>query len=208
MKKILPVIILAVLSASTFNAQEKAAVTRAVMKGQNSVNVYYGLSLGKGVWTALFQDKAGINVGGLGPVGLVYEHMVSDGVGLGAEFSYSSLIISWNEEELDFSTNEMRDYEAAYSVTTMRAMVRANFHFAKSPNFDAYFLLSAGYKHRTTEFSYDGPRYSANWSLPNFIPFGIKPGIGLRYFFAGPIGLHMEIAGGTPVMCGGLSVRF
>ena len=52
------------------------------------------------------------------------------------------------------------------------------------------------------------PYYDESVSWGGFIPFGIKPGLGLRYFFAGPIGLNIEIAAGTPVMCGGLSLRF
>lgn len=178
---------------------------RAVMKGQNSVNVYYGLNLLRGVYKAAASEAAtGLEIGGLGPVGLVYEHMVTDGIGLGVELGYSQTTVSWREEDF-FTTSLVYDYELQF--TLLRAQVRANFHFAKSPNFDAYFLLSAGYRKNDWTYTSNDPFYTGG-SVTIPMPFGLKPGLGLRYFFNGPIGLHMEIAAGTPVFCGGISARF
>jgi hypothetical protein len=42
----------------------------------------------------------------------------------------------------------------------------------------------------------------------SFIPLGIKPGVGFRYFFTKNIGINTEVALGMPVFNGGLSVKF
>ena len=36
------------------------------------------------------------------------------------------------------------------------------------------------------------------------IPFGFKPGLGLRYFFTENFGLNVELALGTPLLGGGV----
>lgn len=195
--------------ASTFQMARAQGGERAVMKGQNSINLYYGVSLLGSVYKSAYDaaDVTDVKVSQLGPLGLVYEHMVTDVVGLGAEIGYSQTKISYLEQDIDIFTGTSGTYHWDYQWTTIRAQIRANFHFAKSENFDAYALVSAGYRNTSFTFTTDSP-YSTNYSWGGFFPFGIKPGIGLRYFFTDNIGLHVEFAAGTPLLCGGLSLRF
>ena len=197
------------IAASCVQVASAQGGERAVMKGQNSVNVYYGANLLRSFYKNV-ADEAALNleIGGLGPIGIVYEHMVTDGIGLGVELGYGQTTVGWDYEDVDFFTGGvLNTYHVDYKFTLIRAQVRANFHFAKSSNFDAYFLLNAGYRHQTFTIETNDP-YWTGGSIGTLIPFGIKPGLGLRYFFNGPIGLHMEIAAGTPLLCGGVSVRF
>lgn len=85
-------------------------------------------------------------------------------------------------------------------------MFRANFHFTNSEKFDAYGFVSAGYRGSSITFTSNDP--NAIKSSYSFIPFGLKPGVGFRYFFTDNIGINAEIAIGTPVMGGGLSFKF
>jgi outer membrane protein W len=192
--------------ASTLQMAYAQGGERAVMKGQNSINVYYGLNLLRGFYKNVASSSGSdVKIGGFGPVGLVFEHMVTDGIGLGAEVGYGQTTVSWTEADLFDPTGQIYSYDMKF--TLLRAMFRANFHFAKSENFDAYFLLSAGYRHQTYTFTSSDPLWSGS-TVGGFIPFGLKPGLGLRYFFTDNIGLHAEFAFGTPMVCGGLSMRF
>ena len=72
--------------ASTLQMAYDQGGERAVMKGQNSINVYYGLNLLRGFYKNVASSSGSdVKIGGFGPVGLVFEHMVTDGIGLGAE---------------------------------------------------------------------------------------------------------------------------
>jgi outer membrane protein W len=205
MKKTLICLLLAASATQSIQAQDRE---RAVMKGDNSINVYYGVNLLRGFYKGLAQDAyQDFKITGMGPVGLVFEHMVTDGIGLGAELGYGSTTVAWKATNTDFFSGTTNTYDYKMKFSLVRAQVRANFHFARSSNFDAYFLLSAGY--RGQNFTYESN--DKTWTGATFknpIMFGLKPGLGLRYFFTKNIGLNMEIALGTPMMCGGLSARF
>src|SRR6476620_2898948 len=141
MKKIVCSCILAFALAGGTQAQE----TRPLQEGQNSVNVYYGYNALKNFYKAVLPSDADGMIGGFGPIGIVYEHMVSESIGMGAEIGYGQTTVKWTQERTDFNS-QVNTYSYEYKFSTIRAMVRANFHFAKTENFDAYFLLSAGYK--------------------------------------------------------------
>lgn len=207
MKKIFT-LIAAVALFNGLNAQD----ARAVPKGKNSVNIYYGYNVFTDIFRSLAKDNAvDLKVKSLGPVGLVYEHMMTDAVGLGVEAGYGSFSLSYDYTDTYYDANNnlvTGVYEDKLTFTTIRAMVRLNIHFVKDENFDCYFLTSAGYRSSKMDFSTTNPNLSYQVTFNNPVNFGLKPGLGVRYFFNGAVGLHAEIALGTPVACAGLSFRF
>jgi hypothetical protein len=213
MKKIFTLI----MAVALFNGL-KAQDARAVPKGKNSINLYYGYSLiGSLLNTYNTTTSLNYKTSQLGPVGLVYEHMVTDQVGLGAEFGYQQTTASWNYSDSYFNSNfQTVPFTESYTFkyTLMRVQFRFNYHFVKSDKFDAYFLTSAGYRGAQYSLSYsnsdpNAPVTSAAYTTPKSPLFiGIKPGIGIRYFFTNFMGVNLEIAAGTPLMCGGLSFKF
>jgi hypothetical protein len=191
----------------------KEPAERALNKGDNAINVYYGTNLMSSIYKRIASASGeDFKVKSLGPIGLVYEHMITDGIGIGAEFGYSTTSIDYRDryDHYDPNTGQLitENYNYSLKFTSIRAMFRANFHFAKSPDFDCYGLLSAGY--RSTNFSYNtnNPYNTTIFDFKTLIPFGLKPGIGFRYFFTGNFGLNLEIAAGTPLLCGGLAFKF
>lgn len=205
MKKIL-ILVIALISFNSLSAQNEG---RAVKKGDHTVNVYYGYSLTKSVIKAFVPDSVtGVSVTGLGPMGLVYENLITDGIGLGLELSYSSTAINYQDKSTDPQTNTVQTYDWKLKVATTRIFIRANFHFAKSEKFDAYFLVGAGYKNRTYSVTTNDPDYNNEKTSFTLVPYGMKPGLGLRYFFTPNFGINAEIAAGTPLMSAGLSVKF
>ncbi len=190
-----------------FVAQICLAQDNIITKGKNYVNIYYGVNVFTSFYKAV-ASNASINLktSTLGPIGLVYEHLVTEKIGIGVELGYSSYKLTYNDVTTDINGN-LYTYDYTWNFSTIRAMGRANFHFANSDKFDAYGLVSAGYRTTTFSFSTNDPSGSKA-SFTGFIPFGIKPGIGFRYFFTPNVGINAELAIGTPIICGGLSFKF
>jgi len=205
MKKIL-------LSLFLLGISSDEIVAQALKKGQNSLNIYYGVSLVRTFYKNLASQQAvDVEIKGLGPVGLVYEHMMSDKIGLGAEFGYGTTDVRYSETfqifDIATQTNQTVKYNYEYNFTTIRAQLRMNLHFAESDNFDAYGFMSVGYRGTTGTFTSNDPN-SLNETIPPILPFGLKFGLGLRYFFTKSFGLQTEFALGSPALSGGLAFRF
>ncbi|MBA2610600.1 MAG: hypothetical protein H0U95_01425 [Bacteroidetes bacterium] len=207
MKKIISVSLLLLFGVNTIRSQEGIAT-----KGNNIVNVYYGVNILTSVFKTAVTNaySTDVSVKSAGPFGIVYEHLVVDKIGLGAEIGYGSTTVSFKNVETNYNsttgTTSTNSYDYTYKFATIRAMFRANFHFTNSENFDAYGFVSAGYRGTTFSFTSNDPyAIKANYTG---IPFGLKPGVGLRYFFIPAMGLNLEMAIGTPLISGGLSFKF
>lgn len=184
---------------------------RAVTEGDNTVNFYYGTNLLTTFYKRVASSTAvDFKTKSLGPIGLVYEHLITDLIGLGVEFGYSKTTIDYTDtyynSSLFFQTNQTYEYKLTF--TTIRAMIRANFHFAKSDKFDVYGLVSVGYRSTKFDYSTTNPYDTSTLTYNSLIPVGVKPGLGFRYFFIPNVGVNLEIAAGTPLICGGLSFKF
>lgn len=179
----------------------------AIEKGQSSVNVYYGLN----ILTAYYKGLANaynvvgeVGISGIGPAGLVYEYMVTEKIGVGAELGYALTEVNYKGND-DPTSSIIYSYRA--SVATTRAQLRMNLHFANSEKFDGYVLFNAGYRNYDVVYESNDPFFT-DLNQSSFVPIGVKIGLGLRYFFVPNVGLHAEIAIGAPVMCGGISFKF
>lgn len=207
MKKIFTLI----AAVALFNGVQ-AQDARAVPKGKNSVNIYYGYNVFTDIFkNAVNDNSTNVKFKSLGPIGIVYEHMMTDAVGLGVEGGYTKISLSGTYPDTYYDANgnlQTGNYDEKLDFTTVRAMVRLNIHFVKDENFDCYFLTSAGYRNTKVTYETNNPNYKGDFKFNFPINFGLKPGLGVRYFFNNAIGLHGEIAIGTPIACAGLSFRF
>jgi opacity protein-like surface antigen len=200
-----------VLLAESAAQQQQPTSTRKrpIREGENSINLYYGTNLLAGIYKSVAASTAeNVKVRSMGPIGLVYEHMLTNVIGLGVELGYAHTTLEYHDTELYYANGQPVSYNYSLNFTTYRAMVRANFHFAESDKFDAYGLVSGGY--RSTSFTYhtENPYDKSHLSYKSIFPFGVKVGLGLRYFFTPNIGINLEMALGTPLLCGGLSFKF
>ena len=204
--------IITLLSGSVVTtAQEKQAGGN---KGRNTVNLFAGTNIRKSFLKGILSRINDAEVSGLPNLGLMYEHMVTDHLGLGVELTHTSLKVQWIDSITTSVTGKAR-VNMQYAFSMSRIMFRTNLHFFDEGDFDMYVLFSAGYRHIQREVTanaleHDILKYldTKGIKLPNPFMFGIKPGFGFRYFFSGPIGMHMEIAAGTPLVSGGVSARF
>jgi hypothetical protein len=189
-----------------FKADDNSS--NAISKGKSTINIYYGYNVFTGIYKAVANSAAvGTTVKSVGPVGVVYEYLITDKIGLGGEFGYSKTTVSYNETTTDYMGNSST-YNYQWNFSTIRAMIRLNIHFVKSDKWDIYYLTSIGYRSTTFSFSTTEPNYTGSASFSSPIPFGVKPGLGFRYFFTENLGVNLEMAIGTPLAGGGLSLKF
>lgn len=193
----------------------KANSERCVTKGNNIINAYYGACIrNEPYYQRSYFDPSEVSkinikktYSSIGPVGVVFEHLITDKVGLGAELGYRQINMSVSGQSNDSIAGQVTThpfFKQTCQITMIRAMLRANFHFANTKKFNAYTLVSAGFKHTQSSTAYHFLFFRNSTPLP----FGVKLGMGFRYFFNKNIGLNIEIAAGTPVICGGLALKF
>jgi hypothetical protein len=200
-----------ILIAKSVNAQREGNISGGdcIQKGVNTVNVYYGVSLVGSIYKSVAAANVlDLNFKNVGPFGMVYEHLMTDKVGLGFEIGYSKLKMSYSEFGDFYVNGVLPVYQVDWVFSNLRAMMRINFHLVKSENFDTYILISAGFRKLDFSVTTTDPSGIIGATFSSPIPFGMKPGLGIRYFFTDNIGLHLELAAGTPIFCGGLSFKF
>jgi outer membrane protein W len=180
-----------------------------IRQGQNIINVYYGTNVMGAFYKELLVDYrvSDISYAKRGPVGCMFEHMINDNAGIGVEGSYSVFVISYYETAVNQQNNMVNTYKVDLKFTSVRAMFRFNYHFAESRRFDAYGFIGAGYRNTSMVYTSSNP-YPNKVKYESFFPFGIKPGLGLRGFLTKNIGVHLELAAGTPLMSAGVSFAF
>lgn len=177
-------------------------------KEESLINLYYGLSVSNSIARGLILfGYNNIKYGSFGPVGLSYEYVVRDGIGLGAEFSYATAYLSFTDVYTNPVTKVSENYTVKVSSVTYRAFARANFHVLKREKDDLYFLVGLGFRKTDFTLSASIPEVSVDFPIPNYSSFGFKPGLGYRRFFNKSFGLHAELALGTPYASAGLSFK-
>lgn len=181
-------------------------------KDDNFLNFYYGPSLAgivvRGVYERLAdKDAFDLRIKSPGSLGAVYEHLITDEIGIGADVNYNSIVVEYKLKIDDGNGNKIITDERI-TVTNYRLAFRANFHFSQSDKVDAYAFLSAGYRGRSFAYKSSIVRVGYSHSIPTLVPLGVKPGIGLRYFFSPNVGFCGEFSLGTPLICGGLTFKF
>lgn len=194
-------------------AEVKSDDEKVLKKGNHVINMYYGTNLLTAVFRKVVPELAqDVKIKSLGPIGFVYEYMASDHVGIGAEFGYSQtafhFVYPYTYEDQNTGQTRTENFNYSLNFTRFRGMVRANFHFVRDKDFDCYGLISVGYRSTKFVIKTDNPYNDLKLSFnATLVPVGIKPGIGFRYFFTQNFGLNLELAAGTPLLCGGLAFK-
>lgn len=203
MKKIYSFLIVSAIGASAF-LSPSTVKAQALEQGNVSLDLYYGFGSLSKSFLKLITDNSTAKSSFLGPMGLKFEYMASDKIGVGAEFNYTSYNIEWNEVDSATSVN----FNYKYTRTIVRIMPRFNIHFGSNENFDGYFGIAAGYRQAFNKWESNDPSYDGSTS-GTLIPFAMRIALGGRYFFTDNFGIHMELGlGGGAMIHGGLSLKF
>lgn len=196
-KNYLKVFIAIVVAAAGFN---QTSFAQAVEEENIIIEAYYGFP---NLYTATFKaayanagTELDLTAGGAGPFGFRAEYMVTDKIGLGLDFGYSSSSLGYNELSYVVNpvTGNLDDVLYAYDFSTKKigALVCFNYHFLDNDEFDLFSTVGLGYSNRTFDFTSTDPNY-VPMSVSRLVPVGFKVGLGMRYFFTDNIGANLQL---------------
>lgn len=203
MKKLLFTFVGAMLlSVSNVSAQ-------ALEEGNVVLDVYYGFP---NLYTTVFKAAYGtstsgtdLKVGGVGPLGLRAEYLLSDKIGLGVDIAYGKSFVKYSE----YDSFDDRTYDYDFSTTKIGVMATFNYHFIDNDALDFYGIVGAGYKNRSFKFESTDPNYTNTDVSVTLIPVAFRIGVGLRYFFTDNIGANMAVGFGQgSILNAGISAKF
>ncbi|MFT5600664.1 MAG: hypothetical protein ACI9N1_000900 [Flavobacteriales bacterium] len=206
MKKLL----LISLSFLTFGFTQNS-YAQATEEGNVLIDVYYGFpNLYSATLKSAYANSGtttDVKIGSLGPVGAKVEYMVSDKVGMGVDFNYTSTSVSYTEEGYD-AMNNLTTYDYKVSRNVLRIFPRFNFHFGSGDSFDGYAGLGAGWRNSSWKFESTDPDYISD-EIDGLLPVSFRLFLGGRYFFTDNIGMNLEFGvGGGALIQGGLALKF
>lgn len=191
-------------TATNVNAQ-------AFDEGKSIVSIGYGFpNLGASIFKSAYSGYTGYSVSGLGPVFAKYEYGLSENIGLGLVFGYSSFTVKWQDTYTDLSTGQTNTYNWQLKYSSPAFGVRFNYHFATKDKLDPYVGLAAGYRMGTATYSTDDPAGTGNVvTFKTAIPLYFPITVGMRYYFTDNIGLYLELGlDKGSIMQGGLALKF
>jgi hypothetical protein len=200
MKKILTLLFgVTVLASSNIKAQ-------VVEKGSFIIDAYYGLlSISNNTFKELSGNSAG-KFTGIGPVGMRFEYMVSDKIGIGLDGNLLSQNLTWIGNDTTAGNRLNFEYKLFRQVT--RIMPRINIHFGGSDDFDGYFGIAAGHRNVTRGYTSNDPTYKGESSSITLIPVAMRLAVGGRYFLTPNFALNGEIGiGGGTILHTGLTFK-
>jgi opacity protein-like surface antigen len=197
------------LIVGTFMLSSSNVSAQAFEEGNVGIDLYYGFP---NLYTTVLRttyanggSASGVDVGGIGPLGLRVEYMLADKVGLGLDVAYSSSSVTYTEEDF-FDPTTSYDYKV--SSAKIGAMVTFNYHFIDNDQVDFYGMVGAGWRNRSYKFTSTDPSY-IDESIDGLIPVSFRMGIGVRYFFTDNIGLNLAAGFGQGgILNGGVSFKF
>lgn len=187
-------------------------------KGDYAVNAYYGINVFTSIAKAAYQNstsnQSNFTIKGMGPVGANFEYMVTDEVGMGLDMYYANTTASWQgditkqvKDASGYYNDVTNTYNYKVSIPRYGVLLRCNVHFIKDEHFDGYGIVGMGYKNNSFVFKTDDPDFIGQ-RVGGLLPLGFKLGLGFRYFFNDFVGLHTELALGSPILGGGMSFKF
>lgn len=182
-----------------------SASAQAVEQGNVTLDAYYGFPNFTTYLIRSFGDEDGTNTKAtsLGPIGIKFEYMVSDKVGVGIDYNYTQVGVEW--DSYDSSTSVSYHYKTTSKLH--RIMPRFNIHFGSSENFDGYFSIGAGYRAKTYTLETNDP--DGGDTVPGLNPFAFRIALGGRYYFSDNIGMFMELGlSGGALVHAGLALKF
>jgi opacity protein-like surface antigen len=183
-------------------------------KGVQIISLGYGApNLGKVFFKSLDRLYPTATYSGIGPIHLRYEYAIADQVGLGISLRYLNTKIEYpvvgpNYDADGNPTLGDSTYNYTNSMTSIGAMVRANYHFSTGRQLDPYIGLGLGYGTTNFKINLGGDVNGIASTVSSPIPIAIEATIGARYFFSESIGAYLELGYSQSVVNGGIAIKF
>lgn len=194
-------------AALVFGINQQASAQ--VEQGSIIIDPYYGYpNFGKKLADAVASDSAeNVDITGIGPAGLRAEYLISDNFGIGIDFIYNSVGITYDYTVTDGTGTH--NYTDKINQQRFRVHLRMNYHFVQTDVMDAYVGFGAGTNIRRYTATSTDPAYEEPDALSGaLIPVSVRIALGTRFYFTENIGLNAELGLGGPVISAGLSIKF
>lgn len=172
-------------------------------KGKMSLSAGYGAPNFAGILFKTLKTYTGFSSTYVGPYFGKFEYAISDMVGLGMNYAYTSATIKYDDYYIN-AVNTEEPYVAELEFSSMSFLGRVNFHFSPAKALDPYLGFGVGYKKST--YKYLDDHSEGSFKSPN--PFGMDMTFGVRYFFTENIGIYSEIGIAKGLLQGGISAAF
>ena len=178
---------------------------QAFEEGVSMASLGFGFPNLSATWMKTYSIMdADIQQSSFGPLHLKFEYGLTDKLGIGASFSFTSASI----------TEEVWDYTEKISFNSFKALIRLNYHYLDHDKVDFYTGIGMGYNRNNFKFETTNPSLDIDEEvailnqLYNVIPLGFESTIGLRYLFTDNIGAYMELGWSKSLMQFGVVGRF
>jgi len=134
---------------------------------------------------------------------LMADQALGNVVSLGLAIGYQADIITTR----DYANTQTGYYETVTeNLSRLNVGMRVLFHFTHGDHFDAYSGLRIGLSHWNDDNNANDPNYALVKGNLNFPSFQLL--YGMKFYFTDDVGLHLELALGTPYFIeGGLSFK-
>jgi hypothetical protein len=195
MKKIFTLLAATALTFASINSQ-----AQALEKGDFMIDAYYGY-VGPGLIVRTFALNEEGDFSVVGPAGLRVQYMVAEKFGIGIDANYQTAKASWSGLSADLTN---RDYDASYSVTKIKFMIRTSWEFVNTEKFTMNWANSIGYKNVNRVLDANNETFSAGG-----VPAAFRTAVGMRFFITENINIHADVLGigGGGIFLGGLSFK-
>lgn len=213
MKRKLLIITLSIFTLNGFAQKKESISTKAVKENSIIIEAYYGFPYWWGTLLTATNNAAGgnsitdVKVKNTNHIGGRFEYMVSDKIGIGAEYTYADASATYKETTTTMNGSGVTTtatHTYTDGIKKQRALVRMGIHFGESATFDPYICIGAGYKGTTYYSNASGSGLGVTF---NVVPVATRFGGGFRYFFTENIGINIEAGLGGPLVQGGLSLK-
>lgn len=186
-------LILAVCNTSKVNAQA------AFEKGKSYASLGYGLTLFKAAkLLTITANELGMKSNYFGPLLIKYEYAVSDKIGIGMSFGYTTVGVSATDDS---------NYTYKFKYNKLTATPRVNFHLGgENEKLDPYIGFGLGYKKVSYSLTTNNPDVP-QIKIPGF-PSSFEASVGCRYIFTPNVGAFIEVGAGHGYTQFGLVAKF
>jgi hypothetical protein len=190
---------------------------KSIHKRNVKVEAFYGFpnlltAAIKNTYELTNQKKEQLSITGAGPIGLRAEYFITDHLAFGAEISYATTSIQWQERgtlKLNDSLSVPYNYSFKLTAPRIRMLGKFNFHFGTTEHFDWYAGLGIGYNSTRIHLVTDAP-YIRDYDILSlyFLPLSARLDFGANYYFTKNLGVGFEVGLGGPLAAVALTAKF
>lgn len=192
------------------NIEETTNTINAFQEAKSYISLGYGYSiLNSGMVLNLLDEDVSSNVSAssFGPVVLKYEYAVTETIGIGASFGYSSLNLT--ETNIVESGGMIHKYTYSYKGPKITASARINYHFLEHKVIDPYIGFGFGFRQRTISYESNDPSdLDSGIIYRTLFPVAAEATIGSRFIFSKHLGAFIEMGVAHGFIQGGLVGKF